>query len=171
MNPYCQLAKDTVEVFIKSGKKIESDKNLPEIFFTKKAGVFVSIHNKEELRGCIGTYLPTKDNITKEIISSAISACKDSRFLPIEINELPFLSYEVYILEEPKMIENFDELNPKRYGILVQSHGRSGLLLPDLEGVNTIEQQIEISCQKAGINPEEEKISIFKFLAKKYVSD
>ena len=171
MNHYCQLAKNTIDVFITAKKIIKPNNDLPEIFFVQRAGVFVSIYNKKELRGCVGTYLPTKDNLAKEIISSAISACKDSRFYPIETKELPFLSFEVYILEEPKIIKDLNDLDPKKYGILVIANNKSGLLLPGLEGIKTIEEQIEIACDKAGINSDKEDISIFKFLAKKYVSD
>jgi AmmeMemoRadiSam system protein A len=171
MNPYCQLAKDSINAFITTKKVMEPSNDLPKTFFVQKAGVFVSIYNKKELRGCVGTYLPTKDNLAKEIISSSISACKDSRFYPIETKELPFLSFEVYILEEPRIIKDLKDLDPKKYGILILTSNKSGLLLPNIEGVDTVEQQIEIACDKAGINIKNEEISIFKFLAKKYVSN
>ncbi|MFA5349397.1 MAG: AmmeMemoRadiSam system protein A [Candidatus Paceibacterota bacterium] len=170
MNPFCQLAKNAVFAFIKEGKIIKANKNLPNDF-NAKAGVFVSIFNKKDLRGCVGTFLPTQKNIAEEIISSAVSACQDTRFIPLQEKELPFLSFEVYILDRPEMIKDIEELNPKKYGILVQSSNKSGLLLPDLEGINSIDQQIEIAARKAGIDLKNEEIAIYKFLAKKYVSD
>lgn len=170
MNPYCQLAKDAIFSLILKNEKIKID-TVPKELLNQKAGIFVSIHTKRELRGCIGTFLPTKNNLAEEIISSAISACQDPRFLPIDAKELPFLSFEVYILDEPRIIKDINELDPKKYGILVQSKNKSGLLLPDLEGVNTTEQQIEIASGKAGINLDKENILIYKFSAKKYVSD
>ena len=172
MNDYCELAKNTVEAFIRKRKAIKPDKNLPESFLKNKAGVFVSIHNKKELRGCVGTFLPTQENIAQEIISSSIAASKDNRFFSIKKEELDKLSYEVYILDEPKLITDIKELDPKKYGILVRSttNNRSGLLLPDLEGVNDVATQIHIACQKAGIDAKREEILIYKFLAKKHVS-
>jgi len=170
MNPFCQLAKNAVFAFIKEGKIIKPDENLPKDF-NAKAGVFVSIFNKKDLRGCVGTFLPTQGNIAEEIISSAINACQDTRFIPLEEKELPFLSFEVYILDRPELIKNIKELNPKKYGILVQSFNKSGLLLPDLQGIDNVDQQIEIAARKAGIDLNNEEIVIYKFLAKKYVSD
>jgi AmmeMemoRadiSam system protein A len=168
--PYVKLARMAVENYIKEGKIIEPPNDLPEEFFKEKCGVFVSIHKGKELRGCIGTYLPTKENLAKEIISNAISAAQDPRFLPIQKGELPFLSYEVYLLEEPKPVKSLEELDPKKYGILVRSldSEKSGLLLPDLEGIEKKEEQIWVACQKAGINPLKEKIIIYKFSARKY---
>jgi len=169
-SPYLKLARLSVEKYVKEGKILKPPKDLPEDFFKKRSGVFVSIHKDKKLRGCIGTYLPTKNNIAEEIISNAISASEDPRFLPIQKEELPYLTYEVYILEEPKPIKSLEELNPKKYGILIRAidSNKSALLLPDLEGVDSPEKQILITCQKAGIDPTKEKFVIFKFGAKKY---
>lgn len=170
-NPYVQLAKMAVEKYVKEGKIINPPKDLPEDFFKQRCGVFVSIHKGKELRGCIGTYLPTKENLAKEIISNAISATKDPRFSPIQPEELPCLSYEVYLLEKPEPVKSIKELDPKKYGILVQSPPyKSGLLLPDLEGIDTPEKQILIACYKAGIDPQKEAFLIYRFKAKKYSS-
>jgi len=170
MNPYINLAKTAIENFIKYKNIISPPKDLSEDFFQKKSGVFVSIHKGKELRGCIGTYLPTKENLAKEIIHNAIAATRDPRFPPVQAEELPYLSYEVYILNPPQPIQNIEELNPKKFGILVQSleSEKSGLLLPDLENIDTPEEQILVACQKAGIDPLKEKFVIFKFEAKKY---
>ena len=186
MNPYIFLAKEAVENYIKSGKIIEPPKDLPEEFFEKKSGTFVTIMKNKELRGCIGTYLPTKINIAQEIIHNAVAAAtEDYRFGPVQKEELPYLSYTVYILSEPELVKNINELDSKKYGIIVKTTpilspnrtdvvfnghavAKSALLLPDLEGINTIEQQISIACQKGGINPEKEKIIIYRFTVKKY---
>ena len=169
-NFYLQLAKKAVEKYIREGKIIQPPKNLPKDFFQKRAGVFVSIYKGKELRGCIGTYLPTKENLAKEIIANAISASSDPRFLPIAKEELPFLSYEVYILKPPKLIKTFQELDPKKYGILIQSlnSSKSALLLPGLEGVDSWEKQVLITLQKARIDPTKEKFVVFKFEVIKY---
>ncbi|MDI6591785.1 MAG: AmmeMemoRadiSam system protein A [Patescibacteria group bacterium] len=185
-HPYVELAKKAVETYIKKGEIISFLDKLPKEAFEKKAGTFVTIEKNGELRGCIGTYLPTKENIGKEIIYNAIAAAtEDYRFGPIQKEELSSLSYTVYILSKPELVKDIKELDPKKYGIIVKtvpitySNGtdvvfnshfvpKSGLLLPDLEGVDTIEKQISIACQKGGIDPTREKILIYKFTAEKY---
>ncbi len=168
-NFYVLLAKEAVENYIKKRKIISTPPNLPKELLKRKAGAFVTIKKQGKLRGCIGTYLPTEENIAKEIIKNSISAAaEDPRFPPITPNELPYLSYIVYVLEKPEPVKNIDELNPKKYGIIVKTETKSALLLPDLEGIETKEQQIIACCQKAGINPTKEKIAIYKFTAEKY---
>ncbi len=169
MNYYIALAKSAVETYIKQGKIISPPLDLPKEFFERKSGVFITIENNNQLRGCIGTYLATKENIAKEIIANAIAAAtRDYRFAPITTEELPHLSYTVYLLNEPELVKNIKELNPKKYGVLVKSGLKSGLLLPDLEGVNRVEQQLSIACQKAGINPDREKIVVYRFTVEKF---
>ncbi len=176
MHPLVALAKLAVETFIKEGKIISFvPPEIPKEFLEKRAGVFVTIMKNKELRGCIGTYLPTTQNIAKEVIQNAISAAtQDWRFPPITKKELPFLSFTVYILSQPELVKDLKELDPKKYGIIVKSISdketppKTGLLLPDLEGVDTIEKQISIACQKAGIDLKKEKILIYKFKVKKY---
>jgi len=184
MNPYVSLAKQAVENYIKEGKIIDLPADLPKEISTRKTGTFVTIEKNGDLRGCIGTYLPTRKNIAEEIIHNAIAAAtEDYRFGLIKEEELPKLSYTVYILSEPKLVKDLKELNPKKYGVIVKTAllspsgdvvfnghfvAKTGLLLPDLEGVNTIEKQIFIACQKAGIDPRIEKIIIYKFTARKY---
>jgi len=186
MNPYVLLAQSAVESYIKDGKIISSPEDLPEEFFERKSGTFVTIEKDGELRGCIGTYLPLRENIAEEIIHNAIAAAtEDYRFGPIQKEELPYLSYTVYILNEPELVKDIKELDPKKFGIIVKtipiisSDGtdvvfnghmpiKSGLLLPDLEGVDTTEQQISIACQKGGIDPMKEKIILYKFTVEKH---
>ena len=171
MNPLIDLAKQAVEAYLKEGKIISPSADLPEEFSNSKAGVFVTIENHGNLRGCIGTYLPIRENIAQEIIYNAIAAAtEDYRFSPIEKDELLELSFTVYILNPPELVKDIKKLDPKKYGIIIRSGLKSGLLLPDLEGVETIEKQISITCQKAGINLEREKkeITIYKFTVEKY---
>ncbi len=185
MKPYILLAKQAVENYVKEKKIISPPEDLPEEFLNKKAGTFITIEKNGQLRGCIGTYLATKENIAQEIIHNAIAAAiEDYRFGPLQKEELPELSYTVYILEKPELVKNIKELNPKKYGIIVKTapitypdtdvvfNGhfpyKSGLLLPDLEGIDTIEKQISITCQKGGIDPKKEKIMIYKFSVEKY---
>jgi len=186
MNQYVSLAKLAVETFIKEGKIIAPPENLPKEFLEKQAGTFVTIEKQGELKGCIGTYLPTRENIAEEIIYNAIAAAtEDYRFEPIKKEELNQLSYTVYVLYSPQLIKDLKELDPRKYGIIVKTApitypngtdvvfnghfvSKTGLLLPDLEGVDTIEKQIAIACQKGGINPLKEKIFIYKFTVDKY---
>ena len=175
MNPYILLVKQAIENYIKEKKIIFSPEDLPEEILKRKSGTFVTIMKNDQLRGCIGTYLPTRKNIAEEIIYNAIAAAtEDYRFEPIKKEELPELTYTVYILNEPELIKDIKGLNPKKYGIIVKtvpnSHfvAKTGLLLPDLEGVDTTEKQISIACQKGGINPLEEKFLIYRFAVEKY---
>ena len=122
MNHYVLLAKEAVETYIREGKIISSSPDLPKEFFETKSGVFITIEKQGKLRGCIGTYLPTEENIAKEIISNAISAAtEDYRFTLIKEEELPHLSYTVSILSNPEQIRNLEELNPKKYGIIIKT--------------------------------------------------
>ncbi|MFH1584420.1 MAG: AmmeMemoRadiSam system protein A [Actinomycetota bacterium] len=162
MDKYVELAKKAVEKYIKVGKVL-SHKNILEEFTKEKAGIFVSIKKKGELRGCIGTIYPTKNNVVEEIISNAISSStRDPRFSPVEKEELKLLTYSVDILSEPEKIEKMSRLNPKKYGVVVKSGHKTGLLLPDLEGVDTPEMQVNIAKSKAGIFPDEE-FEIYRF--------
>jgi len=154
-SPYAKFAREVVESYVR-GERKASVEDAPDELKRKRAGVFVSIKKRGELRGCIGTISPLKDTLAEEIIENAISsATRDPRFPPVEPHELPELTYSVDVLEEPEEISSMDELNPKEYGVIVSSHGRSGLLLPDLEGVDTPEQQVRIAMMKAGIMPGE----------------
>jgi len=155
-NKYLELAKQTIETFIKTSKVIPLPKDLPKEMLIKKAGVFVSLHLKDgSLRGCIGTFFPTQTNIAQEIIQNAISsATQDPRFPPVMEKELPKLTYSVDILSASKNVSKDALSDTKKYGLIVSAQdGRRGLLLPDLPGVDTTEEQIKICRMKAGINP------------------
>jgi len=162
-----ELAKETVEAYVREGKTIQPPGELtPEM--TEKAGVFVSIKKKGQLRGCIGTSLPSRENVAQEVIQNAISAAtEDPRFLPVDSSELQELEYSVDVLSKPERVKGINELDPKRYGVIVKSGGRCGLLLPDLESVDTVEEQIRIARLKAGISIEED-IELYRFEVKRY---
>ena len=172
MNPYCQLAKDAIKNYLENGSEIKPPKNLPENFYKDRPGVFVTIENDGKLRGCVGTYLPTKENIAEEIISNAIAAAsQDYRFAPITLSEIDSLNFSVSLLSEPEPIDGFDKLEPKKYGLIVKcadSPHKCGLLLPDLEGIDAPEKQFLICCQKGGIDPGKETVALYKFRVKKF---
>ncbi|MEK6693638.1 MAG: AmmeMemoRadiSam system protein A [Nitrospirota bacterium] len=168
MHPLVQLAKETVEKYVSEGL-IKSPPELMTAEMKEKAGVFVSLKKKGRLRGCIGTFSPSTGNVAKEIIQNAISAStKDPRFPPVEREELDDIDYSVDVLSEPLRVKGPEELDPKRYGVIVKKDWRKGLLLPDLEGVDTVEEQISIAKQKAGIGPDEDA-ELWRFEVKRYI--
>ena len=166
MHPLVSLARKAVEGYVRSKASPEVEELTPEM--REKAGVFVSLKKHGELRGCIGTFEPTRKNVAEEVISNAISsATRDPRFAPVTAEELPDLSYSVDVLTRPEQVENAAELDPKRYGVIVEAGGRRGLLLPDLEGVEDVEEQIDICRHKAGIMPDE-PVRLYRFEVKRY---
>ena len=166
MHPLVKLAKDTIERYIREGTIPEPKQLTKEM--KGRAGVFVSLKLEGMLRGCIGTFEPTKENVAKEIISNAImSATRDPRFPPVTPEELEDLEYSVDVLSKPEPVDSVNDLDPRRYGVIIESGGRRGLLLPDLEGVDSAARQIEICRQKAGISPQE-PVSLYRFEVKRY---
>ena len=143
--------------------------NFPRILehgLEQRAGVFVSIHKHGELRGCIGTIEPVQDDLLEEIIQNSISSCSyDPRFLPVEPDELEELDIKVDVLKEPEPIQSLGELDVKRYGVIVEKGTKRGLLLPNLEGINSVNQQVDIAMSKAGIrNPNGMKLYRFEVI-------
>ena len=156
-DPYVRLARASLESYICDHRRIDVPADLPEEMLKKRAGVFVSIHEHQRLRGCIGTIAPVTGSIAEEILRNAISAStEDPRFEPIRKEELDFLEINVDVLGEPEPISGLEELDVKRYGVIVSRGRRRGLLLPDLDGVDTPEQQVAIARRKAGIDPDED---------------
>ena len=151
---YVSLARHSIQEWTTQRRKLSVPSSLPKEMLEKQAGVFVSIHEHGRLRGCIGTIGPCRKNVAEEIIANAISACsRDPRFEPVEESELPYLEISVDELFEPEEIEDPSMLDVKRYGVIVSApDGRRGLLLPNLEGVDTIEEQISIARSKGGIS-------------------
>lgn len=136
--------------------------------YRDQAGVFVSLKKDGELRGCIGTFTPTKESVVAEIIANAVSAgTEDPRFWPVTAEELNELTISVDILSAPERIGSLAQLDPKRYGVIVKRGRRSGLLLPDLEGIDQIEDQVAIARDKAGIAQGEE-VELYRFSVTRY---
>lgn len=167
MHPLVKLARQTIETYVNELRVIEPPAELtPEM--KQKAGVFVSIKKHGELRGCIGTFLPAYENVAEEIIKNAIcAATQDPRFYCVQREELDELACSVDILTPPDEVKDIKELNPEKYGVIVSKGQRKGLLLPALEGVDTVEEQLRIAKMKAGISQEED-VKIFKFEVKRY---
>ena len=153
---YVKLARQSLESYILHRTVMDPPEELPPEMTGEQAGTFVSIHKQGHLRGCIGTIFPAEDSVAEEIIHNAISAStKDPRFDPITAEELPWLEIHVDVLGAPEDIASPMELDVKRYGVIVTSGAKRGLLLPDLDGVDAVEQQITIAMKKAGIDPGE----------------
>ena len=156
-DPYVHLARETIIRFVQHQPKITDLSSYPKEMREKRAGVFVSLHEEGELRGCIGTFKPTTACIAEEIMQNAVSACsEDPRFPEVEEEELERLVISVDVLGEVEPVKDTTELDPQRYGVIVSCDGRRGLLLPDLEGVDTVDEQIRIALQKAGIMESED---------------
>jgi len=166
MSPLAKLAKMAVETYVRDGEILKPEELTAEM--KERAGVFVSIHKLGNLRGCIGTFEPDTENVAEETIANAVSsATRDPRFSPISPGELKDLDYNVDVLTTPEPVEGKDQLNPKEYGVIVESGLRRGLLLPDLEGVDSVDYQISICRQKAGILPDE-PVKLYRFQVKRY---
>lgn len=154
---YVQLARKTIEDYVQTGKKIKVPDGLPQEMYERQAGVFVSIKENGNLRGCIGTIQAVQESIAEEIINNAISASsRDPRFFPIEAWELDKLTITVDVLGEIERIDSPNQLDVQRYGVIVTKGYKRGLLLPNLEGVDTVGEQIAIAKDKAGIGAQEE---------------
>jgi len=161
---YVQLAREAVEYYVRTGKTLEVPAGLPAELINTQAGAFVSLHKDGALRGCIGTIVATQDSLAEEIIHNAIAACAhDPRFEPVREDELDALEISVDVLGDAEDIASPDELDPKRYGVIVSKGFRRGLLLPNLEGVDTVEEQLRITKQKAGISPSDDKVELQRF--------
>ena len=154
---YVRLAYQAVDYYVLHRRYLPLPEDIEKELIDRKAGTFVSIHKEGLLRGCIGTIGPTRDNIALEIIANAVSACsRDPRFSPVRPEELKDLEISVDVLGETEDISSPEELDVKRYGVIVSHGNRRGLLLPDLDGVDTVEQQIDIARAKGGIGEEED---------------
>ena len=165
-HPLAQLAMQAVESYVQKHVVIEPGELAPEM--KERAGVFVSLKKHGQLRGCIGTFEPTQASVAEEIIQNAISsATGDPRFRPVGPSELGSLDYSVDILTHPEPVEDKTQLDAKKYGVIVAAGLRRGLLLPDLEGVDSVDMQISICRQKAGITPAE-PVKLYRFEVRRY---
>ncbi|MBC7247783.1 MAG: AmmeMemoRadiSam system protein A [Actinobacteria bacterium] len=168
-SPHVQLARAAIEAWVKERRILDAaeaedlSRALPG-----RAGAFVSLKKRGVLRGCIGTFQPTRETLAEEIISNAISAAtRDPRFPPVGPEEIDELEISVDVLSDPEAVDDIAQLDPRRYGVIVQRGSRIGLLLPDLEGVDTVEEQLDIARRKAGIG-QHEPIQIYRFTVDRY---
>ncbi len=175
MNAYTKLARLSIRSFIEDGVVLSvaelNQDDWPVELMAGRAGAFVTLHIDGDLRGCIGTIGPTEATLAEEIIQNAIKAAtEDPRFPAVGEDELDKLSYGVDVLKEPEPVRNRAELDVERYGVIVTSGRRRGLLLPNLEGVDTVDDQLSIALRKAGINPHE-RYAIERFMVERHGED
>ncbi|MGI6603613.1 MAG: AmmeMemoRadiSam system protein A [bacterium] len=162
-----RLARETLEAYVRTGKRLPLPDPLPPEL-RDRAGVFVSLKKNGQLRGCIGTTEPTQPNLALEIQQNAVSAgTRDPRFWPVQPEELSEIVYSVDVLGKPEPVKGLEDLDPKRYGVIVSARGRRGLLLPDLEGIDSAEEQVAIAKQKAGLGPGDD-VKLERFEVKRY---
>ncbi|NPV71820.1 MAG: AmmeMemoRadiSam system protein A [Firmicutes bacterium] len=167
-DPYVRLARTSLEAYVREGRLIERPIGLPADM-NRKAGVFVSLRQFGMLRGCIGTIMPRESDVAREIIRNAVSAgAEDPRFEPVTPAELDTLQYSVDVLSLPEEVAGESALDPRKYGVIVEKGYRRGLLLPDLEGVEAVEQQVSIACQKAGIVYGEKGVKLYRFTVERH---
>lgn len=164
IDPYVALARLTVETYVNERRVADVPEDTPEELLSQRAGAFVSLHAHGNLRGCIGTISATCSNVAEEIIQNGISSCsRDFRFRPVRPDELDYLEYSVDVLGDAEPISSPDELDPKRYGVIVTKGWARGLLLPNLDGVDTVEVQLAIAKQKAGIPVDDTDVDLERF--------
>jgi AmmeMemoRadiSam system protein A len=153
------LARRAVETYVREGRvlhaaNVQTGEASTDATLNQPAACFVSIKTQEgELRGCIGTVEPTRESLAEELVANAVSAAtRDPRFPPVTFDELVLLRYSVDILSDPEPAR-LEDLDTKIYGVIVEDEAgvRRGLLLPDIEGVESADYQVQIATRKAGI--------------------
>lgn len=170
VHPFAQLAIDAIAAYVRDFRFLAPPEDLFELFpvLRRQAGAFVSLKKQGDLRGCIGTIEPQRHNLAVEIVENAISAAsKDPRFRPVEEGELVELRVSVDILSAPERVAGPESLDVRRYGVIVRSGGKRGLLLPDIEGIASVDEQLSVARKKAGIG-ESERIELYRFVVERY---
>jgi AmmeMemoRadiSam system protein A len=171
-HPLVQLARKTIETYLTRHTR-PSPPQEPTPEMKSRAGAFVTLHRHGQLRGCIGTIQPTQDNLAQEVIENAIAAAtRDPRFPPLGADELADLDVKVDVMGQPEPVDSVADLDPRRYGLIVESARqpwKRGLLLPDLEGIDTAEKQLYWTrYHKAGITDPDEPIKMYRFEVRRY---
>ncbi len=169
MHPLVQLARRAIKAYVTNQEVIPAPEGAvrsPEM--EGQSGAFVSLKQGGELRGCIGTWQSTQPDVAHEVIANAIAAAtQDPRFPPVQPSELDGLEISVDLLSPLQEVRSLDELDPRKYGVVVEQGWRRGLLLPDLPQITSAEAQVEIAKRKAGIGPGE-PARLYRFTVGRY---
>lgn len=164
-HPLVSLARKAITAYL-AGEPSPQPEGLEDL--GAPAGTFVSLKKEGQLRGCIGTLQAVYPTLAREVMENAVSAAtRDPRFLPLTLEELHGVTISVDVLGKPEPVPGPEELDPQRYGVIVKCGLRRGVLLPDLPGITTPEEQIRIARLKAGIGTEE-NVELFRFEVKRY---
>ena len=169
-HPFVQLAIDAVAAYVQDCRVLTPPESLLEQFpdLRRRAGVFVSLKRRGELRGCVGTLEPAQVNIALEIVENAIGAAlRDPRFRPLAEEELVELATSVDILRPPVRVTGLEELDVQRFGVIVQFGSKRGLLLPDIEGIRSVEEQVRVARKKGGIG-DVDPVELYRFEVERY---
>ena len=172
LHPLVALALEAVEGIVRDRRIIAPPDDFLEHYpqAARRAGAFVCLKARGQLRGCIGTTEPTRETLAVEIIENAVAAAaRDPRFAPVSPDELCELAITVDVLSEPELVADGAQLNHRRYGVIVQTGARHGVLLPDIEQIDSVQEQIEAVRRKAGIGPDE-PVQLFRFEVTRYHS-
>jgi AmmeMemoRadiSam system protein A len=169
-HPFVCLARDAIAFYLETGRTVIPRQSWYEQFETlrRPAAVFVTLRKSGELRGCMGTFEPTYPDMALEIIENAISAAfRDPRFCPVGAEEFEGLSVSIDIVKGMEPVLSTADLNPSCYGVIVRQGARRGLLLPGIDDITSIEQQVAIAREKGGIG-EHETIELYRFEVDRY---
>ena len=165
---YVRLARQAIETYIATKRVMKLSETFDPNITKRKAGVFVTIRRDGELRGCIGTIKAKKKCVGEEIIANAIAAaCKDERFEPLQPDQLDNLIISVDVIQNLIPILGVADLDSQLYGVMVEWQDHHAVLLPNLPGIDTPEQQISVAKRKAGID-EDEEITLYRFEVKRH---
>lgn len=170
-HPLVIVASEAIRVYVEEQRELDpsAEGGAELLGTTPSSGVFVCLKRRGELRGCIGTTEPTKPTLLEEVISNAIAAAtRDPRFPPVESSELVELMVSVDVLSRPEPVTDFTLLDHRRYGVMARAGVKQGLLLPDIEGVDSVEEQLAVVRQKAGLSAEE-AMELFRFEVTRYL--
>ncbi|MFQ5672731.1 MAG: AmmeMemoRadiSam system protein A [Nitrospinales bacterium] len=166
-HPHVALAIDAVKYYLENGEPLPCPKNLPEAM-KRKSGTFVSIKKNGVLRGCIGTITPSEPDLAREIIRNAVSAAtRDPRFPPVSRKELADLTFSVDVLTPPEKVDDVSDLDAGKYGIILKGETKQAVLLPNLEGIDTVEEQMTICRKKAGLR-KNDPVELFRFRVERF---
>jgi MEMO1 family protein len=171
-HPLVRLAAEAVEAFVRNRQIIAPPDNFLEHYppAARRAGAFVCLKAHGQLRGCIGTTEPTRETLAVEIIENAVAAAtRDPRFDPVDAEELAELAITVDVLSEPEPVADDTQLDHRRYGVIARAGARHGVLLPDIEHIDSVQEQITTARLKAGIGPNE-PVQLFRFEVTRYHS-
>lgn len=163
-DPLVALARKAIEAYVCDRTVIRAETSGGD--GPRRAGAFVSLHLSDgSLRGCMGTTEPQMGSVEEEVVANAITAATcDPRFYAVSPQELGDLDISVDVLGPAEEVNGLEDMDPKRFGMVVSTlDGRKALLLPDLEGVDTADQQLRITCRKGSIDPDRDKYRLYRF--------